>query len=83
MYPVDPREEEWLLTSKGHIFVADYTVYDQSKYCMDVFYNITEFDHNFHLFICFENPPTEEETLIRYIISTFLDCKTYYSITVQ
>lgn len=70
MYPVDPGEEKWLLTSRGQIFVTDYTVYDQNKYCMDVFYNISEFVHNFHLFICFENPSTEKET-IRYIIPVF------------
>lgn len=79
MYPVDPREEKWLLTSKGHIFVSDYMVYDQNKYCMDVFYNISEFD-DFYLFVCFENPSTKYENLIRYII--FLNCKMYYSTTI-
>lgn len=76
MYPTDPREEEWFLTSEGHVFVEDYKVYDQSKYCMDVFYNKTEFDHSFHLFICFDNPPTKTVS-VRYIISIFLSTVKY------
>ncbi|EFN71976.1 G-protein coupled receptor Mth2 [Camponotus floridanus] len=58
MYPVDPKEEKWLLTAEGHV-LADYEIFDQNKYCMDIFYNKSEFDHNFHLFICFENPETQ------------------------
>ncbi|CAL1673466.1 unnamed protein product [Lasius platythorax] len=59
MYSLDPREEEWLLTSKGHVLAEDYQLFDQNKYCMDIFYNKSEFDHSFHLFICFDDsePP--------------------------
>ncbi|KYN05227.1 G-protein coupled receptor Mth2 [Cyphomyrmex costatus] len=72
MYPIDPREEEWLLTSEGHVSVENYAVYDQDNYCMDVFYNKSEFDHHFHLFICFENPATNEIST-RYRMNTVLE----------
>ncbi|XP_036141820.1 G-protein coupled receptor Mth2-like isoform X1 [Monomorium pharaonis] len=61
MYPNDPREEDWLLTSKGHVFIKDYDVYDQSKYCMDIFYNISEYDR-LYLFVCFD-APTQKASL--------------------
>jgi len=80
MYPLDPREEKWLLTSEGYVFVEGYTVYDQNKYCMDVFYDKSEFDHIFNLFICFDK--LEINNLVRYVISIFFNRKMYYSITV-
>ncbi|KYN20401.1 G-protein coupled receptor Mth2 [Trachymyrmex cornetzi] len=72
MYPMDPREEEWTLTSEGHVSIETYAVYDQDKYCMDVFYNKSEFDHNFHLFICFEKPETNTISA-RYRMNTALE----------
>ncbi|XP_024885510.1 G-protein coupled receptor Mth2-like [Temnothorax curvispinosus] len=71
MYPTDPREEEWLLTSEGHVFVEDYAFYDQNNYCMDIFYNKSEFDHNFHLFICFDSPALKEVS-VRFRMNTAL-----------
>ncbi|XP_011878015.1 PREDICTED: G-protein coupled receptor Mth2 [Vollenhovia emeryi] len=70
MYPTDPREEEWLLTSEGRVFVEKYVLYDQNNYCMDIFYNMTEFDHNFSLFICFEDPSIKQ--LSRFRMNTAL-----------
>lgn len=61
MYPEE--EEEWLLTSEGHVFVEHYTLYDQSKYCMDIFYNKSEFNHSFTLFVCFDNPATKQVSI--------------------
>ncbi|XP_025075867.1 G-protein coupled receptor Mth2-like [Pogonomyrmex barbatus] len=69
MYFTDPTEE-WLLTSEGHVFVKDYVVYNQNKYCMDVFYNKIEFDNSFHLFICFDGPP--DEVSVRYRVNNAL-----------
>lgn len=66
MYPVDPREEDWSLTAEGHVLAEGYQIFDQNKYCMDIFYNKSEFDHNFHLFICFEDPDIPHDTSTRY-----------------
>lgn len=63
---MDPREEEWWLTSEGHVVAEGDEVYDQDNYCMDIFYNKSESDHNFHLFICFD-APTPQEDSVRYI----------------
>lgn len=71
MYPMDPREEEWLLTSEGHVFIEDYAVHDLNKYCMDVFYNISEFENSFYLFACFDHPPTTDVS-VRYRMNTAL-----------
>ncbi|KAL0105699.1 hypothetical protein PUN28_015872 [Cardiocondyla obscurior] len=74
MYPVDPKEEEWLLTSEGHVFVQDYAVYDQNKYCMDIFYSKLIPERNFYLFICFDNPnATKEANLVRLRMNTALE----------
>ncbi|KYN31773.1 G-protein coupled receptor Mth2 [Trachymyrmex septentrionalis] len=72
MYPMDPTEEEWVLTSEGHVVIENYDEYDQDKYCMDVFYNKSEFDHNFHLFICFDKPETNKISA-RYQVNTVLE----------
>lgn len=65
MYPVNSREEEWSLTSGGHVFAEGYQMYDQNEYCMDFFYNSSRFDQGFYLFICFDEPTTEEYSPIR------------------
>jgi len=73
MYPMDPRDEEWgnvFLTSEGHVFIKNYAEYDQDKYCMDIFYNKSESDHNFHLFICFDKPETNNIS-VRYTLFLF------------
>lgn len=63
MYPIDPREEEWWLTSEGHVIADGDEIYDQDNYCMDIFYNKSESDHAFHLFICFDTPAPQEDSV--------------------
>ncbi|XP_067206388.1 uncharacterized protein mthl15 isoform X3 [Linepithema humile] len=65
MYPVDPKEEEWWLTSEGHVIADGDEIYDQNNYCMDIFYNKSESDHAFHLFICFDAPAPQEQDSVR------------------
>jgi len=72
MYPVDPREEKWWLTSEGHVIIEGDEDYDQDKYCMDIFYNKSESDHAFHLFICFDDF-TPQEDAVRYVDNIFLN----------
>jgi len=66
MYSVDPREEEWWLTSEGHVIIEGDEFYDQNNYCMDIFYNKSESDDVFHLFICF-NTPASQKNSVRYV----------------
>ncbi|KAL6432144.1 hypothetical protein ACFW04_006689 [Cataglyphis niger] len=73
MYLVDPREEDWSLTAEGHVLAEGYQIFDQNKYCMDIFYNKSEFDHNFHLFICFEDPDKQHDTSTRYQMNSVLE----------
>ncbi|XP_011634434.1 G-protein coupled receptor Mth2-like [Pogonomyrmex barbatus] len=56
-YAMDSKKQEWLLTSEGYVFF-DNDIYNESNYCMDVYYNVT-FDYNFYLFMCFI-PPIDE-----------------------
>lgn len=71
MYPTDPREEEWFLTSRGHVSIKNYDLYDQSRYCMDIFYNISEFDQSLYFFICFD-APAKEISVSRWRMNTAL-----------
>ncbi|XP_012215330.1 G-protein coupled receptor Mth2 isoform X2 [Linepithema humile] len=73
MYPVDPKEEEWWLTSEGHVIADGDEIYDQNNYCMDIFYNKSESDHAFHLFICFDAPAPQEQDSVRFHLNTALE----------
>ncbi|XP_072750744.1 G-protein coupled receptor Mth2 [Anoplolepis gracilipes] len=73
MYPTDPREEEWSLSAEGYVLAEGYEIFDQNKYCMDIFYNKSEFDHSFHLFMCFEDPEVPEYVPTRFQVNTVLE----------
>lgn len=66
MYPVNPREEEWSLTSRGDLCAEGNQLYHQNDYCVDIFYNRSGYDLGLHLFICFEEPLKDEYTTTRY-----------------
>ncbi|XP_047365178.1 uncharacterized protein LOC124955176 isoform X2 [Vespa velutina] len=52
MYPVRP-EENWSITPEGYIDVPDYKVYDHYEYCMDIFYNSSNYKEGLYPFVCF------------------------------
>ncbi|XP_046835019.1 G-protein coupled receptor Mth2-like [Vespa crabro] len=52
MYPVRP-EENWSITPEGYIDVPDYKVYGHYEYCMDIFYNSSNYKEGLYPFVCF------------------------------
>ncbi|XP_020285009.1 G-protein coupled receptor Mth2 [Pseudomyrmex gracilis] len=52
MYPINPRREDWWLSSDNHVFVNNYhEPNDVNGYCMDILKRKS--DYNFYLFLCF------------------------------
>ncbi|EFN83825.1 G-protein coupled receptor Mth2 [Harpegnathos saltator] len=73
MYPVNPTEEAWSLTSRGHVKVEGYSVQDLDKFCMDAYYNKSHYNNGFHLFICFDDSAAQQNVSTRYKINTALE----------
>lgn len=72
MYPVHPSEEKWLMTSEGHLLIDGYPIYRHDEYCMDIFDNnsTTPFDHDLHLFMCFDGPMNPQHPLTKYSVNS-------------
>lgn len=66
LYLVNPAEEKWLMTSQGHLEVKNYPVYNLDQACMEVYYNKSDYNIGFHLFVCFDDL-AEQSFKARYI----------------
>ncbi|KAK0158794.1 hypothetical protein PV328_009747 [Microctonus aethiopoides] len=60
MYPV-LGNESWHITSRGHIDVPDYKIYEHHEYCMEMLYDTEYYTNGLYPCVCFENNdnPTE------------------------
>lgn len=71
MYPV-LGNESWHITSRGHIDVPDYKIYEHHEYCMEMLYDTEYYTNGLYPCVCFENNdnPTEVPPL-RYVTQLY------------
>ncbi|XP_046737468.1 G-protein coupled receptor Mth2-like [Diprion similis] len=54
------REENWHLVPEGKLHVPGYQTYEHHQHCMDMFYNTSLGPDGLYPFVCFEDPPLQD-----------------------
>ncbi|XP_046412720.1 G-protein coupled receptor Mth2-like [Neodiprion fabricii] len=54
------KDEKWHLVPEGKLHVPGYQTYGHHQHCMDMFYNSSLGPDGLYPFVCFEDPPLEE-----------------------
>ena len=57
--------EEWSFTDEGYVYVHDeQRIREHDYYCMEMFYNITDYEDGIYPLICFDPPHFETDNSV-------------------
>lgn len=62
MYPITP-DENWSITSRGHIYVPKQETYNLDEYCLEIIYKSKDYSEGLYPCLCFDEYPMSNEEI--------------------